>query len=73
VTRPGTAAPQRPRLHGCIKPFGRRFDLLEVGRARPDLEPRIVRAGVIVLDPLGLRLALDDLYRETEIAEPVRG
>jgi hypothetical protein len=47
--------------------------LLEVGRARPDLEPRIVRAGVIVLDPLGRRLALDDLYRETEIAEPVRG
>jgi Uma2 family endonuclease len=38
-----------------------------------DLEPRIVRAGVIVLDPPGLRLALDDLYRETKIAEPVRG
>jgi hypothetical protein len=32
------------------------------------LEPRIVRAGEIAFDPPGIRLALDDLYRETEIA-----
>ena len=34
------------------------------------LEPRIVRGGEIVLDPPGLRLALETLYRDTEIAEP---
>jgi Uma2 family endonuclease len=34
------------------------------------LEPRILRGGEIVLDPPGIRLALDALYRDTEIAEP---
>jgi Uma2 family endonuclease len=34
------------------------------------LEPRIVRAGEIAIDPPGLRLALDDLYQDTEIAAP---
>jgi Uma2 family endonuclease len=34
------------------------------------LEPRILRTGEIVLDPPGVRLALDDLYQETEIAAP---
>jgi Uma2 family endonuclease len=32
------------------------------------LEPRILRAGEIALDPPGVRLALDDLYRDTELA-----
>jgi Uma2 family endonuclease len=32
------------------------------------LEPRILREGEIALDPPGLRLALDDLYRDTELA-----
>ena len=36
------------------------------------LEPRIVRAGDIVLDPPGIRLALDEIYRETELAQPGR-
>ena len=36
------------------------------------LEPRIVRAGDIVLDPPGIRLVLDELYRETELAQPGR-
>jgi Uma2 family endonuclease len=34
------------------------------------LEPRIVRAGEIAFDPPGIRLALDELYRDTEIAAP---
>jgi Uma2 family endonuclease len=34
------------------------------------LEPRIVRGGEVALDPPGIRLALDDLYRDTEIGEP---
>jgi Uma2 family endonuclease len=32
------------------------------------LEPRIVREGEIALDPPGIRLALDALYRDTELA-----
>ena len=36
------------------------------------LEPRILRAGDIVLDPPGIRLVLDELYRETELAQPGR-
>jgi Uma2 family endonuclease len=34
------------------------------------LEPRILRDGEIVLDPPGVRLALEALYRDTEIAAP---
>ena len=34
------------------------------------LEPRILRAGEIVLDPPGIRLALDALYQDTELAAP---
>ena len=34
------------------------------------LEPRIVRAGEIAFYPPGIRLALDELYRDTEIAAP---
>jgi hypothetical protein len=34
------------------------------------LEPRILRDGEIVLDPPGVRLALDELYRDTELAAP---
>jgi Uma2 family endonuclease len=34
------------------------------------LEPRILRGGEIVLDPPGIRLAFDALYRDTEIGEP---
>ena len=34
------------------------------------LEPRIVRGGEIALDPPGIRLALDALYRDTELAAP---
>ena len=34
------------------------------------LDPRILRDGEIVLDPPGIRLALDDLYRDTELAQP---
>lgn len=34
------------------------------------LEPRILRDGEIALDPPGIRLALDALYRETELAAP---
>jgi Uma2 family endonuclease len=34
------------------------------------LEPRILRAGEIALDPPGIRLGLDALYRDTEIAVP---
>jgi Uma2 family endonuclease len=37
------------------------------------LEPRILRGGEIALDPPGIRLVLDALYRETDIAEPGRG
>lgn len=36
------------------------------------LEPRILRAGEILLDPPGIRLALDELYRDTEVAAPGR-
>lgn len=36
------------------------------------LEPRILRGGEIALDPPGIRLALDDFYRDTDIAEPGR-
>jgi Uma2 family endonuclease len=36
------------------------------------LEPRILRGGEIVLDPPGIRLAFDALFRDTEIAEPGR-
>jgi Uma2 family endonuclease len=32
------------------------------------LEPRIVRDGEIALDPPGIRLALDALYQDTELA-----
>lgn len=32
------------------------------------LEPRIVREGEIALDPPGVRLGLDSLYRDTELA-----
>jgi Uma2 family endonuclease len=32
------------------------------------LEPRILREGEIALDPPGIRLALDALYRDTEVA-----
>jgi Uma2 family endonuclease len=32
------------------------------------LEPRILRGGEILLEPPGIRLAVDELYRETEIA-----
>ena len=35
-----------------------------------ELEPRIVRVGEIAFDPPGIRLALDQLYRDTEIAAP---
>jgi hypothetical protein len=43
------------------------------GRGPGDgLEPRILRSGEIVLDPPGIRLALDDLYQETELAAPGR-
>jgi Uma2 family endonuclease len=31
------------------------------------LEPRILRSGEIALDPPGIRLALDDLYQDTEL------
>jgi Uma2 family endonuclease len=34
------------------------------------LEPRILRNGEIVFDPPGIRLALDGLYRDTELAAP---
>jgi Uma2 family endonuclease len=34
------------------------------------LEPRILRAGEIALDPPGIRLALDALYQDTELAAP---
>ncbi len=34
------------------------------------LEPRILRNGEIVLDPPGIRLALGDLYQDTELAAP---
>jgi Uma2 family endonuclease len=34
------------------------------------LEPRILREGEIVLDPPGIRLALDELYQDTELAAP---
>ena len=34
------------------------------------LEPRILRDGAIALDPPGIRIALDDLYRDTELAAP---
>ena len=34
------------------------------------LEPRILRDGEIALDPPGIRLALDALYRATELAAP---
>jgi Uma2 family endonuclease len=34
------------------------------------LEPRILREGEIALDPPGIRLALDALYQETELASP---
>jgi hypothetical protein len=37
------------------------------------LEPRILRGSEIALDPPGIRLAFDALYRDTEIAEPGRG
>jgi hypothetical protein len=37
---------------------------------RSSLEPRILRGGEMVLDPPGIRLALAELYRETEIAAP---
>lgn len=33
------------------------------------LEPRIVRAGSIALDPPGIELALEDLYRDTALDE----
>jgi Uma2 family endonuclease len=33
------------------------------------LEPRIVRAGSIALDPPGIELALEDLYRDTPLDE----
>ena len=33
------------------------------------LEPRIIRAGEISLDPPGIRLAVETLYRETALAE----
>ncbi len=33
------------------------------------LEPRIIRAGEIPLDPPGIRLAVEALYRETALAE----
>jgi len=35
-----------------------------------ELEPRIVRVGEIAFDQPGIRLALDQLYRDTEIAAP---
>lgn len=38
------------------------------GRGPGGLEPRILREGEIALDPPGIRLALDDLYRDTELA-----
>jgi hypothetical protein len=34
------------------------------------LEPRILREGEIALDPPGIRLVLDDLYRDTDLAAP---
>jgi Uma2 family endonuclease len=34
------------------------------------LEPRILREGSVTLDPPGIVLALDELYRETELASP---
>jgi Uma2 family endonuclease len=34
------------------------------------LEPRILRDGEIALDPPGIRLALDALYQDTELAAP---
>jgi Uma2 family endonuclease len=34
------------------------------------LEPRILREGEIALDPPGIRLALDALYQDTELAAP---
>jgi hypothetical protein len=34
------------------------------------LEPRILRAGEIALDPPRVRLGLDALYRDTELAAP---
>ena len=34
------------------------------------LEPRILRAGEIALDPPGIRFALDALYEDTELAAP---
>ena len=34
------------------------------------LEPQILRAGGIALDPPGIALTLGDLYRETALAEP---
>jgi Uma2 family endonuclease len=34
------------------------------------LEPRILRAGGIALDPPDIRLALDALYQDTELAAP---
>ena len=41
------------------------------GRGRSGgLEPRILREGEIALDPPGIRLVLDDLYRDTDLAAP---
>jgi Uma2 family endonuclease len=37
---------------------------------RGGLEPRLLRAGEIALDPTGIRLGLDALYRDTELAAP---
>jgi Uma2 family endonuclease len=34
------------------------------------LEPRILRGGEVALDPPGIRLTLEALYRDTEIAAP---
>jgi Uma2 family endonuclease len=34
------------------------------------LEPRLLREGEIALDPPGIRLAVDDLYRDTDLAAP---
>jgi hypothetical protein len=38
------------------------------GATSGGLEPRIVRDGEIALDPPGIRLALDALYQDTELA-----
>jgi hypothetical protein len=34
------------------------------------LEPRILREGDVTLDPPGVVLTLDELYRDTEVASP---